>query len=123
MSMCEIFSGLWVNEYGSKLKLQVDEKGNITGEFFTHVGRRETKDEWQDKWFKVTGFVNGSLISFIINYNTTNALCCHVGSLENIAGELQLKLKGHFIRDVPKDQKWQQTIATSSLFNKSSTVI
>ena len=73
MSTCEIFSGLWVNEYGSKLKLHVDERGNINGEFFTHVGRRETKNEWQDTWFKVTAFVNGSLISFIINYNTTNS--------------------------------------------------
>lgn len=119
MATHEIFSGTWINEYGSKLKLLIDEKGILSGEFFTRVGREETKNEWQDTWFEVRGFVNGSLISFIINYNTTNALCCHAGSLETIFGEDHLKLKGYFIAQVPDDQKWRQTIATSSVFKKS----
>lgn len=116
MTTTTMFSGVWKNEFDSMLTISVEENGVVRGQFCTMVGRAETKHAWDGNWFDVIGFANGSLISFLVNYDKSHALSANVGTLVSKNGEEQMVVKGHFLQEMPPELRWMQTIATSNTF-------
>lgn len=74
-------NGSWHNGYGSDMNLEVDDSGVVRGKFRTAVGRAETKTLWQNRWFDVIGFVNGDLLSFVVNFDSPGAMLVANGRL------------------------------------------
>lgn len=114
--MNQKFSGTWHNQYGSELRLEVSTDGRIAGKFRTNVGRAEARDQWQETWFDVTGFVNNDLISFVINYHS-------IGTLSAVSGRLKQGDKGPRIEALgytsfnfePQDH-WRSTAVTTNIY-------
>ncbi len=111
------FIGSWTNEYGSILRIEEIENNQFRGKFLTKVGRSETKETWDNIWFEVMGFINGPLISYVLRYQ--GALNAHVGRWRQDNGQEYIRTKGYFITDMPEDQQWRDTAATSLLFRRT----
>jgi Avidin family len=87
-------SGIWYNQHGSRLELEVSE-GALSGSFTSTVGFRRTKGESA----KVLGFRSGNLVSFVANFEPHGSLTAWAG---------------HVIGDGPEsamELQWQMTVA------------
>lgn len=115
--MSENFIGNWTNEYGSILRIEEIENNQLRGKFLTKVGRQETKASWENVWFEVIGFINGPLISYALR--SQGALNAHVGRLCIENGKETIRTKGYFITDMPEDQQWRDTAATSLVYTRN----
>ncbi len=65
------------------------------------------------------GFLNGPFISFIVNYDATEAISSNIGAIETHGVNLVMPVKGYFIAQVPEGQKWRQVAATSCTYTKA----
>ncbi|GAA4459390.1 avidin/streptavidin family protein [Nibrella saemangeumensis] len=63
------FKGVWVNELGSKMTLDVTDGGNVSGTYVTNVGSPGKTEE-----FPLTGFASGDLIAFTVNFGKYGSL-------------------------------------------------
>jgi|GEM_PF-6671305 len=118
MNKNQHFSGLWHNKFGSELELEVDSSGQVKGHFKTAVGREETKNLWQDQWFKVIGSVNGELISLIINYAPASETLSTINGIlirgENNTHHIETLSYTRF--NLPADQKWREVVTLALTF-------
>ena len=115
MNNSQNFSGLWHNKYGSLLELEVNSNDQVSGRFKTAVGRDETKSLWQDQWFNVLGFVNGELISLVVNYAPASQAISTINGIlsrdENNAYLIETLSYTRF--NLSTDQKWREVVAAA----------
>lgn len=68
------FAGTWHNQHGSTMDLEVGARGEVTGRFRTAVGLAEPGEE-----FAVTGFVQGDMVAFTVDFGARRSLTAWVG--------------------------------------------
>lgn len=114
------FSGAWHNQYGSEIRFEVDESGSLKGKFRTNVGRNETRELWADTWFDVVGFVNGDLISFVINYHSIGTISAVSGryvSKEKSKSEMnKIETVGYTSFNFSERDQWRSTAVTTNTY-------
>src|SRR5690242_19638483 len=119
-------NGVWQNQYGSEIKIEVDKSGRLFGKFRTAVGRSETKNDWEDTWFDLIGFVNGDLISFVVNFVSTGAIYSVIGRLisdpkSETSQRIDVLCDTTF--NVPEQDSWKSVIASSEVFKRKSSAL
>lgn len=120
-------NGIWHNQYGSELKLEVDDTGRVTGKFRTAIGRNETKGDWQGAWFEVLGFVNKGIISFVVNLDTSNAMYVVTGRISLSEQEGKVVKKIHTFSytnfNLPQEDQWKSIVADSVVYEEGAAPI
>ena len=93
-----IFSGLWQSERGSRMDLTVT--GNtVQGRFVTAVGAPR-----RDQAFNLTGFVNGDLISFSVDFEQYRTLTAWTGQhAPDGKGDVALRTNYLTVLDLDED--------------------
>lgn len=67
-------SGIWFNQHGSRLQLDVHPDGRVSGGFHTRAdGAPVSRD------FSLVGFASGDLLSFTVNFGEIGSLTAWVG--------------------------------------------
>lgn len=108
-------NGIWHNQYGSEMKIEIDSSGRISGKFRTAVGRSETKKDWQDTWYELLGFLNQDLISFVVNFGT--------GAIYTVTGRLsqsrdEIETLSFTIYDLPEQDHWRSVTTASVKYKR-----
>ena len=67
-------SGIWYNQHGSELRVQVDGEGRIAGTFRSGVGFPQGEET-----FPVTGFAQGDLFGFTVSFGKYDSVTSWTG--------------------------------------------
>jgi len=66
-------NGIWHNEHGSELRLDIDAAGRVAGRFRTGVGFGK------DESFDIVGRAESDLVSFTVSFGKAGAITAWVG--------------------------------------------
>jgi len=83
-------SGIWFNQHGSELRLDVDALGRISGSFRSHRGLAKPTEPC-----RVTGFTAGALITFAVDFGRYDSLTAWTGHHLVEAGEERISACWH----------------------------
>lgn len=89
-------SGTWYNQHGSELRLEVDSRGRLTGEFRSHSGLARAGDPCA-----VTGYATKDLIAFVVDFGRFDSLTAWTGHCVLEAGEQRIRACWHMSVEVP----------------------
>lgn len=89
------FNGIWSNELGSEMHLNVRADGVVTGKYKTGVGEPQPIEE-----FDLSGFASGDLLSFTVNFGRYNSLASWAGQHTINAGKELIKTMWLLARNV-----------------------
>lgn len=84
--------GLWVNEAGSAVEIEVADDGSLSGQYRTELGQPDA-----DSQFTLTGWAQGDVVAFSVSFTG-------FGSITSWSGQLAQDDEGAFIRTL-----WQHT--------------
>lgn len=84
--------GLWINEAGSAVNIQVAKDGSLSGYYQTELGQPDA-----DSQFDLTGWAQGDVVAFSVSFT-------EFGSITSWSGQLSEDDQGEFIRTL-----WQHT--------------
>lgn len=110
------FSGDWVNELGSTMKLVMAGQ-TLTGAYESPVsgGGGSVKGD-------LVGFVDGDLISFVVNWTTPASLTAWTGQLVDVAGKDVIKTLWLLVQNVDDVSEpnglWKSTLAGDDDFRR-----
>ncbi len=113
------FEGVWQNEAGSVVTLQVDEDGGVSGHYQTELGNPDNITR-----FPLTGFMQGDVLAFSVNFEG-------FGSITTWSGQMSEDDRGRFIRtmwlysrDVAEEDEaeelWRSVVNGSATFRPLS---
>ncbi|NKE48623.1 avidin [Roseomonas frigidaquae] len=109
------FSGVWRNQLGSRATLTVT-NGTVAGAYESAVS-----GEGQPITGQLTGYVNGDLISFVVNWPTA-ALTAWVGQMVNDDGHDVIITLWHMTTNIPEaaepTRMWQSVFAGTDRFRR-----
>jgi len=113
--MSSEFSGVWYNQHGSVLELDVNEAGRLAGHFEAGVGLTDLGER-----FPVTGFSCGDLVAFAVNFRGRHSLTCWVGHLLGSGPEQRIETLWQMVVEFPAahkpDEKWKGTWSGADVF-------
>ena len=90
------FDGTWTNRLGSVMELKVDESTRmVSGEYRTAVGEPDP-----DEVFAITGFVQGDLLTFCVDFDHHSSLAAWTGQATSDNGQLVIRTLWHLVNDV-----------------------
>lgn len=90
------FDGRWTNKLGSSMELEVDQNsGMVSGEYRTAVGEPEPGES-----FSITGFVQGDLLAFCVNFAEHSSLAAWTGQATSDNGQEVIRTLWHLANDV-----------------------
>lgn len=92
--MTDDISGIWHNQHGSTIRIEVTADGRISGAFKSGIGLAKDAGEC-----KVSGFVSGNLVTFCADFGQFDSMTAWVGHIVNENGERRL------------DTQWQMSVA------------
>lgn len=118
-------NGIWHNPYGSEMTLEVDKTGRISGKFRTGVGRVETKKDWDGSWFDLVGFSNGDLVSFVVHFNSTGAMCSVIGRLVSNSNGMtpqRIETLSYTSFNMPEEDHWKATVAAAVVYERGPVI-
>lgn len=102
---CEMPSGkIWKNELGSKMTVQIDSSGSISGTYTTAVGCGAMKPR------QLKGFCNGHAVTFSVNWEECASTTSWSGTYENGV------LKTLWQLVLAKKPAWDSIAAGSDIF-------
>jgi len=110
------FSGDWVNELGSKMKIAMAGQA-LTGTYESPVsgGGGSVKGD-------LVGFVDGDLISFVVNWTTPASLTAWTGQLVDVAGNDVIKTLWLLVQNIDDPSEpnglWKSTLAGADDFRR-----
>ena len=84
--------GLWVNEAGAAVKIDVAKDGSLTGYYQTELGKPDAESR-----FPLTGWAQNDVVAFSVSFTG-------FGSITSWAGQLSSDDEGDFIRTL-----WQHS--------------
>lgn len=111
-----LFSGIWRNELHSDMTLLVDEKGLVSGTYAltSENGTRQT--------FLVTGFANGPLIGFTVDFSHGNIICSWTGHAVKESGGDVIKAQWNLVKTLEGEdfaiETWGATHCGSNTFKR-----
>ena len=111
-------NGLWINEAGSAVEILVAEDGSLSGVYRTELGKPAADDQ-----FDLTGWAQGDVIAFPVNF-------IGFGSITSWSGQLSEDEDGRFIRtlwqhtrniaeDDESDDLWRSITAGAATFRRT----
>lgn len=113
--MSSELSGIWYNQHGSVLELDVNDTGRLVGAFEPGVGLSEKGER-----FPLTGFACGDLVAFTVSFRDRHSLTCWVGHLMGSGGDLRIETMWQMVVEFPAvhkpDEKWKGTWTGADLF-------
>jgi hypothetical protein len=116
------FTGKWINNYGSEAHLEVDAAGRVLGKFRTAVGREETEHLWKNKWFDVTGYAGGDVISFVTNFTEAGVISVVSGKIVTLKnGEQKLETITHTRFSLPEKDTYRENVIASLVYERAPT--
>lgn len=92
--MTQSISGIWHNQHGSTIRIEVSPDGRILGTFKSGTGLAKHGDER-----RVLGFLSGDLITFCVDFGEFDSMTAWVGHIVVQDGERCL------------DTQWQMAVA------------
>lgn len=116
MENTKTLNGIWHNQYGSEMKIEVDRSGRICGQYKTAVGRPETQDRWKENWFDLVGFLNEDMLSFVVNFNSTGAMCVVTGKLSKSQDRIETLTYTNY--NLPQNENWKSVTAAAVIFER-----
>ena len=112
------FSGPWVNDRGSVLHLSPSD-GLLTGFYQTNVGQPNISQR-----FPLTGFIQGDLITFSVNFTGYGSMTTWAGQLSEDSDGPFLRTLWHLTRDIEDEMEdadlWRSITAGASNFRPLS---
>lgn len=110
--------GVWVNEAGSAVEIQVADNGSLSGHYQTELGQPDA-----DSQFVLTGWAQGDVVAFSVSFTG-------FGSITSWSGQLAKDDKGDFIRtlwqhtrDIPEGEEaedlWRSITAGAATFRRA----
>lgn len=116
-SLPSAFSGTWINERGSLVHL-VPNNGLLSGYYRTNLGKPELGQR-----FPLTGFVDGDVITFSVNFSGFGSMTSWTGQLSVDDQGEYIRTLWHLTRDVDDDNEaaelWQSITAGASTFRRA----
>jgi hypothetical protein len=113
--MSKDLNGIWYNQHGSMLELDISDAGRLVGTFETGVGLSERGER-----FPVTGFTCGDLVAFTVTFRDRHSLTSWVGHAFGSGDEQRMETLWHMAVEFPPnhkpDEKWKGTWAGSDVF-------
>ena len=115
------FAGTWINELGSQMTLNVS-GDNVSGTYTSKVSGEQV-DAGPTPPRPLVGFVNGDLISFIVNWGTQyNSLTAWVGQLTAENGTDVIKTLWHLTQNIEDANEptglWHSILAGADEFKR-----
>ena len=112
------FSGPWVNDRGSVVHLSPSD-GLLTGFYQTNVGQPNISQR-----FPLTGFIQGDLITFSVNFTGYGSMTTWAGQLSEDSDGPFLRTLWHLTRDIEDEMEdadlWRSITAGASNFRPLS---
>lgn len=88
--------GLWMNEAGSAVHLDVDDAGALTGFYQTELGAPDA-----DSQFPLTGWVNGDALAFSVKFEGFGSITSWSGQLSEDEDGPFIRTLWHYTKDIP----------------------
>lgn len=111
------FAGAWKNQLGSVMTLTVTGQG-VSGRYVSPVSGGSGAVEGA-----IAGYVDGDLIAFVVNWDTTASLTAWTGQLVGGGAGATLKTLWHLVMNVPDPDEatglWQSTFAGADVFTRA----
>ncbi len=111
-----LFSGLWCNELNSEMTLLVDEKGRVSGSYSAVNGTGNRTSH------AVTGFANGDLIGFTVDFTHGNMICSWTGHAVKESGNDVIKTQWNLVKTLEGEdfaiETWGATHCGSNTFKR-----
>ena len=111
------FSGLWKNQRGSSIEVDVDAGGRVSGTFRTAVGV-----PYPQEAFPLCGFVQGDLIAFSVSFGQHESVTAWAGQHTIIDGRERIETLWHLARNVPDEDEsrslWAAILAGADVFER-----
>jgi len=111
------FSGIWVNELGSEVELNVQED-RVSGNYRTAVGRASPTER-----FDLTGFATRDRIVFCVKFGSYGTLGAWTGLHSEEKGVEEIYSLWHLPRDIQddeeaKDYRWSAILTGVNTFKR-----
>ncbi len=110
------FTGIWRNEQNSEMTIHTDEKGNLSGSYASAAesGVRSTH--------ALTGFVNGDLIGFTVDFGRGHMVCCWTGHAVSEFGSESIVTQWNLVKRLDGEdfalETWGATHCGSNIFKR-----
>ena len=112
------FSGQWINERGSVVHFSTS-NGLLSGVYQTNLGQPDNSQR-----FPLTGFVQGDLITFTVNFTGYGSMTSWAGQLSEDSDGPFLRTLWHLTRDIEDEMEdadlWRSITAGASNFRPLS---
>ncbi|WP_298915125.1 avidin/streptavidin family protein [uncultured Algimonas sp.] len=110
-------NGLWVNEAGSAVELNVSEGGTVSGHYRTELGKPDA-----DAPFTLIGWVQGDVIAFTVSFTGYDSITSWSGQLSEDEDGDFIRTLWHHTRDIVEedeaDHLWRSITAGAATFRR-----
>ncbi|MEW8288604.1 MAG: avidin/streptavidin family protein [Candidatus Thiodiazotropha endolucinida] len=112
------FDGTWENKLGSEMTISVSD-GAVTGTYRTAVGAPGDYEE-----FPITGFANGDLISFVVDWGEYGSITAWVGqqTADDGGGNERIETMWHLAKNIAekseKSSLWGSFLTGPNVFTR-----
>jgi len=109
-------AGTWHNQHGSVMDLRVGGDGKITGRFKTGVGLSGCGED-----FALTGFVEGDMIAFTVDFGARRSLTAWVGHACLEGGSARIETLWQMVVAGPRSgglPSWRGTWSGADTFSR-----
>jgi hypothetical protein len=105
------FSGPWANEHGSKMTLTQQANGSLSGDYVSAVsgGGGSTSGV-------LSGYVDGTLVAFVVHWNDFQAITAWVGQLVPGAAPATINTLWQMAKAVESGDEWESINAGADVF-------
>lgn len=107
--------GLWINEAGSAVEITVEQDGSLTGTYRTELGAPDA-----DSQFPLTGWTQGDVIAFSVNFTDFGSITSWSGQLSEDEDGPFIRTLWHYTKDIPDadeaENLWKTINAGSATF-------
>jgi hypothetical protein len=114
-----LFLGVWQNDRGSIVRF-TSTKNILSGYYRTQLGQPDKSQK-----FPLTGFVQGDIITFTVNFTGYGSMTSWTGQLTDDEKGDYIRTLWHLTRDVEDDQEetdlWRSITTGASKFRRLST--
>lgn len=112
--------GLWVNEAGSSVFLNLSEDGALSGYYQTELGAPDA-----DSQFPLTGWVQGDVVAFSVNFVGFGSITSWSGQLSEDTDGPYIRTLWHYTKDIPDAEEsedlWRTINTGYAMFRPATT--
>jgi hypothetical protein len=107
--------GIWVNEAGSAVEIEVGEDGRLSGLYRTELGAPDAEEG-----FALTGWVQGDVVAFSVSFTGFGSITSWSGQVSEDEDGPFLRTLWHYTKDIPDaeeaDDLWRTVNAGFAVF-------